>query len=363
MGRMIGHRRGQTSALHCARPLVALLVGCGAASPPVAPTPTGPIADVPASVPHRPPPPPPPPCSTGVDCLEKGVQALKEGREDARALLRLSCNQGFADGCLELGKAYAIGLGGAVDHDAAEGPLRQICRTPSKARPHDCSSAKAHGLYSSTCITDGCAFLAEIYASDGSRSHIYAARGCSLEGQSLPESRAVRSRACLVIAQDLLDAQRSEPARRIHQMACSLGSAQGCDAAGRTAGQRDARGTPAAAGPSSTATVGVANAEMDGLTMRDVSCRVDETPWMQALGGVTVGAGFAERKSALARCSPRPAEVEIRWVAFGHVVVEVVAEAPDGALSACVQKALRGAPALGDAECSAMLVLGPPRKP
>lgn len=292
---------------------------------------------------------PGPPCRKAEDCLEKGFATRETEPAKARVLFELACEKGSVAGCLELGKVCA-GNDLLADVPTALRAFQRICQVPREG----CTD-RAEGTLGTLpiCVPDACAWLVALEPNSRERI-VRARRGCAMTGNEEALSRAVRARACLLVAEDDAATQRPVESRRAYQWACSLGDNAAC---------KIAMATPAhSAAPSAAASTGVtielASVDTDGFVMRDVSCALDDdNPVLGLFGGLTIGAGFAPQKAALQRCSPTPFEVHISWHIERQRVGEISCASRDPKINACVEKTLRGAPSFASGRCQATLLV------
>jgi hypothetical protein len=325
------------------------LAACGA-DPSAQPSTAPPTTDV-API-YR----PPPPCRTAADCLDQATAALGADPAGARALFALACEKRSPSGCLGLGKLLAQGRGGPADLEGARITLERVCRTPSSEyRRADCAATVITDISSTTCLIDGCAWLANVTPTDAAEQTAYAARACSVEASADPADVAMRARACVTLAKYHEGAGQPVDARRAYDAACALGSNDACRISLATPRPP---GDPTAASSGSGATIEMPSITTDGLLLEDVSCELADSGVAGLLFGATVAAGFAPHLPTLERCTPGPYEAKLQWTADGHRVVELTAQSSDAKTAACVEKTLRGAFSALTGTCRAVLVVG-----
>jgi hypothetical protein len=107
------------------------------------------------------------------------------------------------------------------------------------------------------------------------------------------------------------------------------------------------------------ANLNIGSLTVDGVEVKQLSCRTAGGGLGGLLGSLTIAAGFGKRKGALDRCaSAGKTETVVRWQQRGGKMTDVRATGADGKPNPCVARALTGAPAPQDAECAAIVVHG-----
>jgi hypothetical protein len=112
-----------------------------------------------------------------------------------------------------------------------------------------------------------------------------------------------------------------------------------------------AEAEPQSGVPGANLTVGSITA--DGLVMKSMSCRAEG---LGMLGAIVVAGTLSKKKPALSACAKGKAP-KVRWRFTDNRITEVEVEGVEAPVAACVERALKGAPAAGAGECEATLEL------
>jgi hypothetical protein len=152
--------------------------------------------------------------------------------------------------------------------------------------------------------------------------------------------------------------------------ACALEHEQACGIVEELEGERAAAAAPAsaqaAAPPSSGvpgATLTMGSLSADGLSAKDISCRIDGGGGGGGLFGALTGpaviiGSLAKKKPQLDRCAPQGAEVRVRWSFSRGRVTKAEAVDAKPPMKACVEAVVKSAVSTMDGECAATLLLG-----
>lgn len=303
----------------------------------------------------------PPPPATATAPSEPAKSKLPPELADLEA----RCNLGTGEACVALGKAYYNGQGVPKDPAAGAALVRKACDAGTAADCYDVGSVLWTGedgvpedkptslaFIEKACkggVDRACAFLGVVYQ----------------QGHGVEEDMA--------------------KARTNFEQACRLGHSVSCgfvETIDRSAARRasSSKGTGVAnadvekadepaAKPSGPAVPGVPNAnlsvgsiDVDGMTAKDISCRLESGGGFGIFGammGPSVAIGsLAKKKAQLDACAPGGAEPRVTWSFAGGRTTQVSVDGVPDKVKSCVEKVVKSAVATADGECAATLVAG-----
>ncbi len=246
----------------------------------------------------------------GDACYELGIahyrgKGVKKDEAASVALMRKACDAGHAEGCYNVGAVLALGEGGvAMDKPASIPFFEKACK----------------GGIDSACFN-----LGVIYAKgEGAK-------------EDMPKARTYFEQAC----------------RLKHRESCEIVKEIDEEAAKASGGA----GTGVA-----NANVSVGSIDVDGMTAKDISCRLDSGGGgglFGAMMGPSVAIGsLAKKKAQLDACAPGGAEPRVTWSFAGGRTTKVTVDGVPDKVKSCVEKVVKSAVATADGECAATLVAG-----
>lgn len=232
--------------------------------------------------------------------------------------------------------------------------------------------SKARDAFARTCTgpvysIDGCAWLvrairAQRRDDDGAAAETNAAKiGCSVLGATA-DNRELRADSCVAYGQALRASHDDGGALRAFRDACELGDRRACDAVKKLEPENDAPKVaekPKVASDVDGANLNMTSMNVDGLLLRDISCRTEGGGIGGLFGGIALGAGFKARRAQLDACSPKETvETRVKWTGAGGRMTSVKATGKDPAVNKCVERALTGAVATIAGACAASVTHG-----
>jgi TPR repeat protein len=256
------------------------------------------------------------------------------------AALDAKCSGGDGQSCYDLAAAYYEGKGVPKDPAASFAAAGRACK-----------AGHAGG-----CYNHGAAlYMGDGAAKDQAASIPFFEKACA----------AKHAGGCFNLGVIYLKGEGAtadeNKAREHMRKACLLGHEKACEVDKEL-------GSNSAAASSSSQPQGVANANVnvdsitaDGLTVKQMSCRLDGGGGglLGALVGPTVViAALAKKKAQLDGCAKGGAEPRVTWEFKNGKTTKVSAVAAQKAVATCVENALKTAPASGTGECALTLVLG-----
>ncbi|WP_426753768.1 tetratricopeptide repeat protein [Myxococcus sp. Y35] len=299
---------------------VASLLGCAAISPSVVPQPeqtAGPTE-------------PPPTASVGASSSEpEPANKLPP----AIAAYEQGCQEGNAEDCYVLAAAYYEGKEVERDDAAVIALMRKACELGHLGGCFNTGVILFDGKFGHA-VNKTAAIPFFEKACDGKRSG-----GCFNLGVAYLKGEGV--------AEDL---QRGTAYMK---QACALEHARACELVTALETTSESKGVPGA-------NVTVDSVTVDGLTAKNLSCRLDGSRGVfGALAGPMFAMGaLSKKKAELDKCAPKGAELRVTWSFSEGKVTNVSVEAPTPTIKSCMERVVSSTSPQGDGECATTLVLG-----